>query len=166
MKGRYLFFATSNRGAKTPETVVVSGVSGDVTKLVANHGCGSRIWLAGMCSRADRRPVAVSEFLRSLFAAQNFVRVDTKHLRRTMFAQTQGSAQPLRSLASAAGGASLRPAATPFCSLHLPLAALANAPLRLFALRAHNPDRMSTDAAPETQKKNNYLAVVVLFSGL
>ena len=58
----------------------------------------------------------------SLFAirSQNFVRVDTKHLRRTMFAQTQVSAQPLRSLASAAGGASLRPAATPFCSLALP----------------------------------------------
>ena len=66
----------------------------------------------------------------SLFAirSQNFVRVDTKHLRRTMFAQTQVSAQPLRSLASAAGGASLRPAATPFCSLLLPQAALANVP--------------------------------------
>ena len=37
-------------------------------------------------------------------------RVVAKHLRRTLFAQTQAPAQPLRSLDSATGGAPLRPA--------------------------------------------------------
>ena len=37
-------------------------------------------------------------------------RVGAKHLRRTLFAQTQAPAQPLRSLDSATGGAPLRPA--------------------------------------------------------
>jgi len=41
------------------------------------------------------------------------VRVAAKHLRCTLFAQTQAAAQPLRSLDSATGGAPLRPPLIP-----------------------------------------------------
>jgi len=39
-----IFFSRLQIGIrKNPETVAVSGFSGDVSKLVANHGCGGRI---------------------------------------------------------------------------------------------------------------------------